>query len=66
MKTLLKFNEEEYKESAKAIRSARKIAEEAADKVCEEGFSNIFFTAVGGSLSPDFDNVITTEFLFKR
>lgn len=54
MKTLLKFNEAEYKESAKAIRSARKLAEDAADKVCEEGFSNIFFTAVGGSLSPMF------------
>lgn len=52
MKTLLKFNETEYRESAKEIRKARKAAEEAADKVCKEGFSNLFFTAVGGSLSP--------------
>lgn len=52
MKKLLKFNEEAYKESAKEIRKARKIAEEIADQVSKEGFESIFFTAVGGSLSP--------------
>ena len=52
MKTLLKFNEEEYRESAKEICAARKIAEEVADRICEEGFDSIFFSAVGGSLSP--------------
>ncbi len=49
---MLKFNEEEYRRSADLIRKARPIAEEAADKVAAEGYSNIFFTAVGGSLSP--------------
>lgn len=52
MKKLLKFNEEEYRTSADLIREARPAAETAADEVCKEGFSNIFFTAVGGSLSP--------------
>ncbi|MGX8851219.1 SIS domain-containing protein [Amedibacillus sp. YH-ame10] len=52
MKKLLKFNEEAYRESAKEIRKARKIAEDIADKISKEGFENIFFTAVGGSLSP--------------
>lgn len=52
MKSLLKFNEIEYRESANEIRKARKIAEDIADKVSKEGFTNIFFTAVGGSLSP--------------
>ena len=49
---MLKFNEKEYRTSADLIRSARKKAEEVADEVCKEGFSNIFFTAVGGSFSP--------------
>lgn len=52
MKKLLKFNEEDYRESANEIRKAQKVAEEVADQVCKEGFSNIFFSAVGGSLSP--------------
>ena len=52
MKTLLKFNEEAYRESANQIRKSRKVAEDIADKVSKEGFKNIFFTAVGGSLSP--------------
>ncbi len=49
---MLKFNELEYRTSADLIRSARKKAEEVADEVCRDGFSNIFFTAVGGSISP--------------
>lgn len=49
---MLKFNLEEYKESTKAINEHRKTAEEVAKVVNEEGYTNIFFTAVGGSLAP--------------
>lgn len=49
---MLRFNESEYKESADLIRQSRKSAEEIADKLYEEGISNIFFTAVGGSIAP--------------
>lgn len=52
MKKLLKFKEEAYRKSADEIRKSRKIAEDIADKVSKEGYKNIFFTAVGGSLSP--------------
>lgn len=49
---MLKFNEVEYRTSADLIRSAFEKAKEVADTVCKEGFKNIFFTGVGGSLSP--------------
>ncbi|MGL4742731.1 MAG: SIS domain-containing protein [Sarcina sp.] len=49
---MLKFNEIEYRESMKNIIAARRNAEEIADKISQEGFKNIFFTAVGGSLAP--------------
>ncbi len=52
MKQLLKFDEQEYRTSAEQICKSRKTAEEIADDICEDGFTNIFFTAVGGSLSP--------------
>lgn len=49
---MLKFNEQEYTTSAKLIREARPEAERAADEIHKQGYSNIFFSAVGGSLSP--------------
>ncbi len=49
---MLKFKEEEYRNSAKLIGEAKPIAEEIANIVTKDGFSNIFFTAVGGSLAP--------------
>lgn len=49
---MLKFNEAEYRSGADLIRAARPIAEKVADTVTEEGYKNIFFTAVGGSISP--------------
>lgn len=49
---MLKFNEEEYRNSAKLIREAKPVAEQVADTICKEGFQNIFFSAVGGSLAP--------------
>ncbi len=52
MKELLKFNREEYRNSASEIIKARAVAEEIADKISKEGYENIFFSAVGGSLAP--------------
>ena len=49
---MLKFNEKEYRTSADLIREARPIAEKVADEVSKQGYKNIFFTAVGGSLAP--------------
>lgn len=49
---MLKFNEQEYRTSMKLICSARGEAEDVADELCKNGFKNIFFTAVGGSLAP--------------
>ncbi|MEG2799387.1 MAG: SIS domain-containing protein [Erysipelotrichaceae bacterium] len=49
---MLKFNEQEYRTSADLIRGARPAAEKAADIFTEQGYSNIIFTAVGGSLAP--------------
>lgn len=49
---MLRFNKEEYLKSAELIRKARPVAEEIALKIHQSGYSNIFFTAVGGSLSP--------------
>lgn len=49
---MLKFKEEEYRNSARLISESKPIAEKIADIISEEGFSNIFFSAVGGSLAP--------------
>ncbi len=49
---MYKFNYDEYETSSKKIIEARKVAEEVAYEVSKEGYKNIFFTAVGGSLSP--------------
>ncbi len=49
---MLKFNEQEYRTSMKLICSARGEAEDVANELCENGFKNLFFTAVGGSLAP--------------
>ncbi|MEG0094051.1 MAG: SIS domain-containing protein [Erysipelotrichaceae bacterium] len=49
---MLKFNEQRYLDDAELIRHSRKIAEEIAETVHNQGYSNIFFTAVGGSLAP--------------
>lgn len=51
-KQLLKFDRQEYRQSAKKIVAARKVAEEVADKISKKKFKNIFFVAVGGSLAP--------------
>ncbi len=49
---MLKFNLEEYKESANVINEHRSTAEQIAKDITKEGYTNIFFTAVGGSLAP--------------
>lgn len=49
---MLKFNEAEYAASAQATLKAREAAEQTAKRIWEQGFSNLFFTAAGGSLSP--------------
>ena len=49
---MLKFNYDEYKNGAELTRESRKIAENVADIIAQQGYKNIFFTAVGGSLSP--------------
>lgn len=49
---MLKFNLEEYKGSAERIIAARPVAEKVATEIHELGYSNILFTAVGGSLAP--------------
>ena len=49
---MLKFNEKEYRESMRLINEARPIAKKVADRIVEDGYKNIFFTAVGGSLAP--------------
>ena len=49
---MLKFKEDEYRNSMKLICEARVDAERAADELSKRGYKNIFFTAVGGSLAP--------------
>lgn len=49
---MYKFNYEEYATSTEKIIGARAVAEQVATKVTDQGYSNIFFTAVGGSLAP--------------
>lgn len=49
---MLKFNYEEYRTSADVTKKSVTVAEETAEKLCQRGFRNIFFTAVGGSLCP--------------
>lgn len=52
MKELLKFNREEYRENARVIVESKEIAEKTAEEIFEDGFKNIFFVGVGGSLAP--------------
>lgn len=49
---MMKFNYDEYKSGANLTRESRKAAEIVADTIAKEGYKNIFFTAVGGSISP--------------
>lgn len=49
---MLKFDYAEYAASEEAVTAARPAAERTAKAIWEKGFSNIFLTAVGGSLSP--------------
>lgn len=49
---MLGFKEDEYKNSEKLIIEARPIAEKAAEEINQQGYSNIFFASVGGSLAP--------------
>ena len=49
---MLKFNDAEYAASAQVTLQSRAAAEQAAKRIWEQGFSNLFLTAVGGSLSP--------------
>ena len=49
---MLKFKEDEYRNSMKLICEARVDAERATDELSKRGYKNIFFTAVGGSLAP--------------
>ena len=51
-KEMLKFNEKEYRKSADLIIEAYPIAKKVADEISIEGYENIFFSAVGGSLAP--------------
>lgn len=51
-KEMLKFNEDEYRKSAELIIEAYPIAKKVADEIAIEGYENIFFSAVGGSLAP--------------
>ena len=49
---MLKFNEDEYRKSTELIIEAYPIAKKVADEISVEGYENIFFSAVGGSLAP--------------
>ena len=42
---MLKFKEDEYRNSMKLICEARVDAERAADELSKRGYKNIFFTA---------------------
>ncbi|GIO21668.1 SIS domain-containing protein [Oceanobacillus sp. J11TS1] len=48
---MLKFNEKLYLEDGKATYQTRGLIEQIADEISEEGFNNIFFISVGGSIS---------------
>lgn len=49
---MIRFSEEEYREGARLTIESRKAAEEAADRIAQEGYDNLFLTAVGGSTVP--------------
>lgn len=49
---MLNFKQDEYQTSTKLIIEARPIAEKVAEEITQQGFSNIFFASVGGSLAP--------------
>lgn len=46
---MLKFNREEYIQEGKKALNTRQACEKLADKISERGYSNIFFTDVGGT-----------------
>lgn len=46
---LIKFNEEEYLSSGATIYAERSKVEDFADKIAEEGYSNIFLLGIGGT-----------------
>lgn len=48
---MIKFNEEEYVGNLKKQIDVIKEGEKVAEKVSQEGFSNIFFIAVGGTMA---------------
>lgn len=49
---MLSFKEDEYRNSEKLIIEARPIAEQIAWEITQQGYNNIFFASVGGSLAP--------------
>lgn len=48
---MLKFKEEVYLENARLTYETREETEKIADEITKEGFSNIFFISVGGSIA---------------
>ena len=46
---MINFNEKHYREVVEAALKLRPEIENAVDKVCEEGYSNIFFIGCGGT-----------------
>lgn len=48
---MLKFNENVYLENARLTYETREETERIADEITKEGFSNIFFISVGGSIA---------------
>lgn len=48
---MLNFDVQLYRENAELTISSRKSVEEVADRISAEGYENIFFVSVGGSLS---------------
>ncbi len=48
---MLSFDEQLYKENSRLTIESKQDVERVADQISEEGFDNIFFVSVGGSLS---------------
>lgn len=48
---MLKFNKETYLKNAKLTYETRDIIEKVADEISDEGYKNIFFISVGGSIA---------------
>lgn len=66
---MLGFNQDEYQTSAREIIAAREVAQQVADEIHRDGYRNLFFASVGGSLAPmmavnEFAKVMTTRPVF--